>query len=1407
VLARVREVFGVELPVRRAFEAPVLAAQAAAIEAAALEATAAEAVADEAPLRPRPRRPGAPAADAPLSFAQRRLWFLDRLAPGSTAYTLSAAVDLDGPLRPGALAAGLAAVVRRHEALRTRFPAPRGVPVQRVAPPPAPRPLPFVDLAALPPAPARRAADRLAAAAARRRFDLARGPLLGAVLLRRAEERWRLLVSVHHAVADGGSLGVVAAELGQLYSAAVEGRPPRLPRLQVQYADWAAWQRRRLDGEALEGPLAWWRQRLDGLPPALGLPTDRPYGPGADLRGGRIERRLPPPLAAALDGLGRGAGATRYMLLLAALAVVLSRWSGQRDLAVGSPESGRARRETENLVGLFLNLLVLRLDLAGEPSFAELLGRVRETVLDAFAHREVPFERLLETLAPERDPARPPLVEVLLNVFAPPRRAPRFAGLDARLVPPVEREARFPLTLYAGAGGGEDAGPDAGEGGGGPLLALVYRRALFDRVRAEELLDQVVLVLEAAAADPARPVAALPALTARARAVLADPAAPLPGPSPQPVARRFAAVAAAHAARPAVVQGGRAWTYGELAAAVERLAAALRRAGVGTGEAVAVGGGPSFSLVAAALAVLRAGGVLLLLDPALPSARRRAAAAAAGARLLVAPPGAAALGLAHLRLTEEAVPHAGLPVLEGPPPRRHPPEAAYVVFTSGSSGEPKGVVGAQLGLAHFLDWQRRTFGIGPGDRVAQLTALSFDVVLRDLLLPLTSGAALVLPEDAALRLDPERVCGWLDAHGVTVLHAVPALARPWLEARPRPPLAALRWVFFAGEPLPAALVDAWRRAFPSSPASETGGNGGIVNLYGPTETTLARCAWRVPEPPAPGVQPVGRALPDSQALVLRAGRRCGLGEVGEIVLRTPCRSLGYLDPTSAGARRFAPSPFREDPGDLLYATGDLGRFRPDGVLEILGREDRQVKLRGVRVEPAEVEAALTAHPAVGAAAVALRGPQLVAWVVPAAGEAVEPRFLRAHLARRLPAALVPSRFVVLERLPTGPTGKLDRGALPAPPAAGEESPVAPRDEVEAALAEIFGEVLGAERVGVRDGFFALGGHSLLAVPLLSRIERRFGRRLPLAALFERPTVEELAELLRAPRRRRRDASPLVTLQPGDGRPPLVLVHPGGGGVLCYAELARALGPEQPVLALQSVGLDGCEAPLDSVEAMAGRYLAALAEVQPAGPYRLGGWSFGGRVAFEMAGRLRGAGEAVALVALLDITPHPSPGPARPAGGGNGAADDGAAPPPDDDPELLARALADAFPLAADDLRGLGDREQLDALLEAARAAGRLPAGVEPRRAEALFRVFKANMAAARAFRPRPYPGPVVLVRAAGSDRFAFPPGDPHDPDPSGGWAALADSVELAVVPGDHHTMVRPPHVEALAAALRRALES
>ncbi len=566
-----------------------------------------------------------------------------------------------------------------------------------------------------------------------------------------------------------------------------------------------------------------------------------------------------------------------------------------------------------------------------------------------------------------------------------------------------------------------------------------------------------------------------------------------------------------------------------------------------------------------------------------------------------------------------------------------PDDAAYIFFTSGTTGIPKGVLGSHKGLSHFLQWQRQRFEVETNDRVAQLTGISFDVVLRDIFLPLTSGATLCLPE-ASDDLTPTRILSWLERQQISLLHTVPSLAQSWLaNLPPGVSLNTLRWVFFAGEPLPEKLVRHWRKVFPEA--------GEIVNLYGPTETTLAKCYYQVPVDILSGVQPIGSPLPETQALVLGENNQlCGIGEPGEIVLRTPFRSKGYINASEENQRRFVKNPFRNDEQDLLFYTGDRGCYRPDGSLEILGRLDRQVKIRGIRIELEEIEAVLSEHPNLRETVVIARedlpgDKRLVAYIVPKREQESTVDELRRFLKQKLPDYMVPSAFVVLDSLPLTPNGKVNRSVLPAPNQTKLEPAstfVAPHDELELQLTKIWEKVLGIQSIGVKDNFFDLGGHSLLAVTLFAQIEKKFGKNLPLATLFQAATVEKIAKIIR----QEKWLAPwdsLVAIQPQGSKPPLFYIHAGGGNLLVYRDLALALGPEQPVYGLQPRGLDGKYAPHTRIEDMAAHYLAQILNIQPHGPYFLAGLSTGGTIAWEIAQRLLAQGQKVALLALFDTS--------------------------------------------------------------------------------------------------------------------------------------------------------------------------
>jgi amino acid adenylation domain-containing protein len=1060
------------------------------------------------------------AGASPLSFAQQRLWFLDQLQPGSPAYNVHTALALSGRLDVTALERSLNEIVRRHEALRTTFTVVDGQPLQVIAPRLTVS-VPLLDLQALPLGEHQVQVNQLAVEEAYGSFDLGQGPLFRTKLLRLAQEEHVLLLTQHHIISDGWSLGRFARELSILYEAFAAGTPSPLRELPIQYADFAVWQRQWLQGEILNAHLASWKARLDGVPHALNLPSDYPRPSVQSFKGAQQTLVLSPLLSEALTAISRRCGVTVFMTLLAAFQLLLQRWAGQDDIVIGCPIAGRIRPEIEELIGFFVNTLALRTDLSGNPSFRELLSRVRTVALEAYAHQDLPFEKLVEALHLERDMGRNPLFDVMLNFANRPWGTFALKGLTVQALELDEPISRFPMTLYANL---QDDGL---------RLRPVYQRALYSPESMACVLPQLRHLLAQIVEAPERPIASYSLVTPESHSLLPDPRVALEEPPQALVTNMFLAWAQWTPAQPAVSQGGQTWTYGELAERAEILARALCAAGVRRGDVVAVSGQQGFGIVVSLLGVFLSGGVLLSIDLRLPSQRKQLMLHEAAAKYVIWV-GAQAAGEAWL--TGSSAHHIlevdasrgqlvrtaeDLSLAEVKLPELSPEDAAYIFFTSGTTGVPKAILGCHKGLSHFLSWQRETFAIGPQDRQSQLISLSFDAVLRDIFLPLMSGATLCLPEGLD-HLEPGALLSWLDQERISILHTVPSLAEFWLCNVPaQVSLRTMRWVFFTGEPLTDALVRRWRAVFPDAAA--------IINLYGPTETTMVKCFFPIPAEVTPGIQPIGRPLPQTQALVLEGnGRLCGIGELGEIVLRTPFRTLGYLNAPEEMREQFRPNPFRNDARDLLYYTGDRGRYRPDGTLAILGRPDGtlailgrlddQLKIRGVRVEPHEVAAQLARHPDVQACFVTGQHtdagqPSLVAYVVSPEPPRVTASQLRSYLGKQLPAAMLPASFVFLDHLPRLPNGKVDRRRLPAPDRVRptiEGTCVPPRNSVEQVLAGIWAEILQLDRVGVHDNFFELGGHSLLATRVIARLRHTFQVDLPLRLLFEHPSIEALA---------------------------------------------------------------------------------------------------------------------------------------------------------------------------------------------------------------------------------------------------------------------------------------------------------
>ncbi|HYR06828.1 MAG TPA: amino acid adenylation domain-containing protein [Longimicrobium sp.] len=1083
VVSRIREAFGAEVPLRVIFEAPTVAELAARAVAARAGGRP-----PAPPLVPQPRD-----GDIPLSFAQQRFWFVERMGAASNAYIMPQTLRLRGALDTEALRRALDGLVQRHEALRTVFPLRGGQPVQHILPE-LRIPLPILDLSLLGKEEREAEARRYEAEELQTLFDLEHGPVIRARLLRLAPDEHLLLLSLHHVVGDAWSMDVLFDELEALYAAERDGTPAALPPLAVQYADFAIWQRARMQGEALEGELAYWRDRLEGTA-TLNLPTDHPRPPVESFRGRAVIFDLGAELSAAIGELARRHAATRFMAMLAGLQVLLYRWSGTEDIVIGSPVAGRTPRETEGLIGVFLNTLPLRGDLSGDPTFAELLGRARETSLDAFAHQEVPFERLVEELRIERSLARHPLFQVMFSMVpGAPDAEGTFAGLQVDVAEMEDAPAKVDLTLMMGDADGRLRG------------SLLYAADLWDESTVRRMAEQLRTLLAAAAANPATRISALP-MTGEdeRRTVLEEWNRTDADFDTTPVHLRVAQWARRTPDALAVDAADGRLTYAELDARANRLAHRLRRMGVGPDTRVAVLLERSAALVVAQLAILKAGGAYLPLDPTGPAERAAYMLGIAGAAVILTRSGLLnrlpSTPIPVIELDAEAAALAAEPA-DAPEVRVQADNLAYVIFTSGSTGQPKGVAVPHRGLANLLGWYLADEGVGPGDRCLLFVSPTFDVSVTETWGALVNGAALcVVPE--ALRRDPRALLRWMDAEEISVGFPATPVAEALFDAlrhgAPRP--RALRLLATGGEALRTRPPE-WLR---------------LINIYGPTENSVGSTAGDVPST-GEGLPTIGRPVGNHRAYVLDARLQpVPVGVPGELYVAGEGLARGYLGRPALTAERFIPSPFGAA-GARMYATGDSVRWLPNGELEYLGRNDEQVKLRGYRIEIGEIEAALLAHPAVAQAAVVLRreaGGRLVAYLAPAADAAVPSvGELREHLRGRLPDYMVPSAFVAMDALPLSPNGKVDRKALPEPVAA-PAAAARPQSGVERRIAKVWEEVLGISGVGLDDNFFEIGGHSMLVARMQERLAAELGREMTVVELFQFPTIAALAAHLDA----------------------------------------------------------------------------------------------------------------------------------------------------------------------------------------------------------------------------------------------------------------------------------------------------
>jgi amino acid adenylation domain-containing protein len=1330
----------------------------------------------------------ADASGCPLSAAQRRLWLLDRAGAGGARH-VARAVRLIGNLEADALAQGLAEVASRHDALRATFAGWAGAePARRIAPQANPE-LQRSDLTPLPPADREAECRRLVAEEVRQPFDLEQGPLVRARLLRLGAQDRVLVLTAHQLVADHRSLEIVLNELAAFYNARTRGEPSPDLGQAARYAEWAAHQEDWLRGEAGAGQLAYWKGRLDGAPPALELFADRTRTDKPAVRAARQSVLVPEPLAQALEELSRREGHDLFDVLLAALGALLFRYTNQEDLLVGSPVSGREGDGAAGLVGPLENLLPLRLDFAGNPTFRELLTRVGEIVRQARAHQAVPLVLLAEeptSYSPSGSgkPVQLPALQVSFALQEEPTGGVEFTWLETSAFPLDEEAPDVGLSV------------SATRGTDGLRVELVYDADRFEAAAVGRLAGHFQTLLEGAAADPGRHLSSLPLLTdvEAHEIVVGWNNTRAEWPAGLTISRLFEEQAGRTPRAVALVFENRQMTYGELNRRANRLAHQLLGLGVGPEVLVGICVERSVEMVVGLLGVLKAGGAYVPLDPAYPQERLGFMVSDAGIAVLLTQQHLASLlppsETRTVYLNASSPEPDGGPEADNPTGGAGPDDLAYVIYTSGSTGRPKGVQVHQRAVVNFLLSMAREPGLTYRDTLLAVTTLSFDIAGLELFLPLTVGARLVLvPREAAS--DAARLMEHLAASGATTMQATPATWRllidgGWSGTR------GLK-ILCGGEAMPRELAGKLLAR-----GSE------LWNMYGPTETTIWSTVHRVDE--RGGSVSIGRPIANTQVYVLDAARRpVPVGVVGELYIGGDGVARGYLRRPELTEEKFVPDPFGRTPGARLFRTGDLARWLPTGELECLGRVDHQVKVRGFRIELGEVESALLAHPAVAKGVVVAREDtpgqrRLVGYIVAGTGAAPVPGELRRFVKERLPEYMVPAVVVVLEALPLTPNGKIDRRALPAPGPEGPEPGrvvVAPRNPLELELVQIWEGALGVRPVGVTDNFFDLGVDSLTAAGLFAVLQKRFGANLPPGSLFRAPTVEQLASMLR----RHEGAgswTALVPVQPHGSRPSLFCVHGGAGTILIFHGLAKHLGRDQPLYALQAQGLYGRARLLTRIEDMAAHYLREIRSVQPHGPYHLAGFcSFGGAVALEMAHQLRDAGEEVALLAGMNA---PVPG--------YGTVEE---PPPGLAPTLAARAAR------------LRERVMVPGLLAKTASILRTVRVALTWRVIRLIRYFREMLYryyivlkkpvpdrirrrffvtmhawAEKRYRPRPFPGTLVMFRAEGLYR-----------ENDMGWGALGQELEIHEVPGchrHHRRLMDEPHVQILAEKVKACLE-
>jgi amino acid adenylation domain-containing protein len=1389
IIARLSKALGVEISMIDLFDAPTVRAFTQTIEAK--QKTSGEA----SPLHSVPRdRP------LPLSYAQEALWFLHRLEPGTAIYNRPSALRLTGRLDVMAMEQSINEMLRRHEALRTTFPLIDGEPAQVIMPA-QPFRLSTLDLTSIPATERDVRARELAAQEAQRPFDLVEGPLLRATLLILDEQDQVLLVTLHHIISDGWSGEVFFHDLAKVYTAIATGQPISLPPLPVQYADFSLWQRDWLQGKRLDDLLAYWKQQLAGDLPVLELPKDQSRKTGETNHPGAHHKiNLSGETGKALRTLSQKENVTLFMTLLAAFNTLLHRYTGQEDLLVGSPIAGRNREETEGVVGNFINMLVLRTDLSGNPSFRELLRRVLKVTLQAYAHQDLPLVKLTEELHFDRRANVPAPFRVIFELRNLPRRSMEFACLRVAPFAFDDGLAQFDFSLEVS---------DTLEG---LSCTFEYDTSLFDLASIARMANQFQVLLEGIVANPDQNISDLPILTEAERHQLLvqwnDTA--IDYPQNKCINELFEAQVEKSPEAVAVVFEDKQLTYEKLNQRANQVAHYLRKLGVGPETLVSLCVERSLEMIVGLLGILKAGGAYVPLDPGYPKERLAFMLEETQASILLAQRG----------LLENLSGHRARVVCldtdweeiarenkQNPSHQATAENLAYVIYTSGSTGKPKGAMITHGGLINYLNYCLTAYPINEGRGSVIHSSIAFDATITALFTPLLAGRALyLLPQ----REDLEALATILRRmRDFSVVKITPAHLAMLSQQIPPEELKGLTRAFvIGGENLVKEQIAFWQKHAVGTL---------LFNEYGPTETVVGCIVYEASKWQGQGSVPIGRAIANTRVYVLdKHHQPVPVGVSGELYLGGAGVARGYLSRPELTAERFIPNPFSDDPRSRLYKTGDLARYQPDGNIEFLGRIDHQVKIRGFRVEVGEIEAVLCKYPGARETAVMAREDvpgdrRVVAYLVSRDGMAVNVNELRNFLREKLPEYMIPSVFVALDMLPLTPNGKLDRQALPAPNHLRDkldETYAAPRTEVEAVIEEIWLDVLGLEQVSVDDNFFNLGGHSLLGVELISRLREEFHTDLSVRSVFESPTIRELALRIEdeqkdslAIKSKERGWKYLVELRAANVQKPVFFLPGGYGGdfeFLVYARFVHYVGSDHSFYGLKAQSADGTVQCHASVEEMAEDYIREIRSIQPKGPYFLVGNCIGGVVAYEIAQQLQAQGQKVALLALMDTVR-----PTRRHYLGYRTK------------KLLQPILSwykenyyvKRISVHRAQLRKLSWREKLlylsyktqIALKEIPRVTAQiaLADGERTRGAsEETRRIKEGYIQTLRRYRPRPYQGRLIILISEKSYRR----------DPAVDWANLvSDGIEVIKATGDHETYIRQ-YVQGAAKLLRACLE-